>query len=559
MSNLLNKFTLYTWNGKNIKLKVGSTSADIQIFGGASRSEEAYIKLKDLILNKKLTHLLIQEQKYLTTRKELKDTGRKSNRQLLRLIPDEKKTKVRYDPVLDKYCLHIIWDKRDRLKQDYQFIIETDNGPIIDATLFHGNLVRIYYGETKNARFFEPNNHNRVEKNEYFYERTKWGTICKLPDSSISYIDVYNGKTPNGKIAPKSTLTVKVNDERWEERIDLINSRSDDPHFIVETDETGKSHIRFGNGCNGKALPEGAVVDCEYPVGIGYDGNIGADTLTVVEKKFRPHMIRCWNPFVVTNGREPEKVEEILDKIPEVYPESHLREIPIDEKKSDFSNVPAHKKDSVKKTSNKSGLPKFDYGLGTYSTFREAFVRLLDRKEDSPLKEWTYRGPDDPAIAIMEGASILCDILSFYQNLYANEAYLRTSRQRESLTNLVKLNGLSSIEDLEEKLYNSTNRKKVSLYERLPSIYKERDEKQQPPYQLKTYLEIFETIFSEIYENIESLYHDLFIETCADWAIPYIGNLFGISCPKGDAWASRKCVAEAIRSLRRKKSTRSQI
>ena len=28
-------------------------------------------------------------------------------------------------------------------------------------------------------------------------------------------------------------------------------------------------------------------------------------------------------------------------------------------------------------------------------------------------------------------------------------------------------------------------------------------------------------------ENLEQLYDDLFIETCADWVVPYIGDLIG--------------------------------
>ena len=64
------------------------------------------------------------------------------------------------------------------------------------------------------------------------------------------------------------------------------------------------------------------------------------------------------------------------------------------------------------------------------------------------------------------------------------------------------------------------NNKRVPLYERLPEIYRIKDEEQQPPGQLKSYLALVEEVFGAIHENIESLYHDLFIETCDDWVIP---------------------------------------
>ena len=48
---------------------------------------------------------------------------------------------------------------------------------------------------------------------------------------------------------------------------------------------------------------------------------------------------------------------------------------------------------------------------------------------------------DDPGIALLEGAAILGDILTFYQEHYANEAYLRTAAWRESVAELVRLTG----------------------------------------------------------------------------------------------------------------------
>ena len=98
------------------------------------------------------------------------------------------------------------------------------------------------------------------------------------------------------------------------------------------------------------------------------------------------------------------------------------------------------------------------------------------------------------------------------------------------------------------------NNKRVPLYERLPEIYRIKDEEQQPPGQLKSYLALVEQVFGAIHENIESLYHDLFIETCDDWVIPYIGDLLGTSHLKGDPWTLRADVADTI-ALRRRKGT----
>ena len=52
---------------------------------------------------------------------------------------------------------------------------------------------------------------------------------------------------------------------------------------------------------------------------------------------------------------------------------------------------------------------------------------------------------------------------------------------------------------------------RVLLFQRLPEIYRVRDAEQVPPDQLKAYLAVVEEAFSAVHENVESLYHDLFI------------------------------------------------
>lgn len=92
-----------------------------------------------------------------------------------------------------------------------------------------------------------------------------------------------------------------------------------------------------------------------------------------------------------------------------------------------------------KEVKNRSGLDRISYRIGTYSDFREFMLRKLDR--EAILAAWTHREADDPGIALLESAAILGDILTFYQELYANEAYLRTAQWRESVADLVRLLG----------------------------------------------------------------------------------------------------------------------
>lgn len=99
-----------------------------------------------------------------------------------------------------------------------------------------------------------------------------------------------------------------------------------------------------------------------------------------------------------------------------------------------------------------------------------------------------------------------------------------------------------------------TREKRVPLYQRLPEIYRIKDAEQQPPDQLRDYLALVEDAFGAIHENIEALYNDLFIETCDDWVIPYIGDLLGTSHLSGEVRTLRADVADTV-ALRRRKGT----
>ncbi len=109
-----------------------------------------------------------------------------------------------------------------------------------------------------------------------------------------------------------------------------------------------------------------------------------------------------------------------------------------------------------------------------------------------------------------------------------------------------------------------TTEKRVALYPRLPEIYRIKDGdlsklyllegEPMPSHQLRSYLEPVEAMFSAIHENIESLYHDLFIETCDEWVIPYLADLLGTTHLSGDEWTLRADVADTI-ALRRRKGT----
>ncbi|MEJ7602127.1 MAG: hypothetical protein WKG01_29795 [Kofleriaceae bacterium] len=94
--------------------------------------------------------------------------------------------------------------------------------------------------------------------------------------------------------------------------------------------------------------------------------------------------------------------------------------------------------------------------------------------------------------------------------------------------------------------------KRVQLFERLPAFHKIQDAELGGP--LQAFLAPVEAAFDAVKDSIEALYHDLFIDTCAAWVIPYIGDLVGTSHLAGDPQTLRADVADTI-FLRRAKGT----
>ena len=96
-----------------------------------------------------------------------------------------------------------------------------------------------------------------------------------------------------------------------------------------------------------------------------------------------------------------------------------------------------------------------------------------------------------------------------------------------------------------------------TLYRLLPAILRIRDGEQSPPGALKALLSAIADEFAVMEENLHQLYDDLFIETCADWAIPYIGDLIGYE-PLHSRGATRGLARAEVAhtlALRRRKGT----
>ncbi|MGW4997817.1 putative baseplate assembly protein [Streptomyces hydrogenans] len=91
---------------------------------------------------------------------------------------------------------------------------------------------------------------------------------------------------------------------------------------------------------------------------------------------------------------------------------------------------------------NRPGLPALDYRVGGHREFLDTMLaRLSPAGERDPLAALTTREPDDPSIALLDAWAVVADVLTFYQERIANEGFLRTATEQDSLTRLGRLVG----------------------------------------------------------------------------------------------------------------------
>ena len=98
-----------------------------------------------------------------------------------------------------------------------------------------------------------------------------------------------------------------------------------------------------------------------------------------------------------------------------------------------------------------------------------------------------------------------------------------------------------------------------TLYNLLPAIYRVRDAEQAGP--LQALMSVLAEQVTALEENLAQLYDDQFIETAADWVVPYIGDLIGYRGLYGvtpELTSPRAEVANTI-AYRRRKGTAAML
>ena len=90
---------------------------------------------------------------------------------------------------------------------------------------------------------------------------------------------------------------------------------------------------------------------------------------------------------------------------------------------------------------NPPGQNTLAYRVGTHSKFKQSMLTALSNAKHPALLPLGTRDDDDFTIACLDGVATVLDVLSFYQERYINENYLRTSGERRSVQEMAQLIG----------------------------------------------------------------------------------------------------------------------
>jgi Baseplate J-like protein len=158
----------------------------------------------------------------------------------------------------------------------------------LDRTVLLGNVAEITHGST-------------------VVEERRWAAgdlpLVALPTTPLTWRPVTTPDAADGRVPD---VEVTVADRPWERRTDLRDCPPSATVFAVEVTADGGARVRVGDGRDGAAVPEGAVVAVRYRSGIGTDGNRGPGEVDAVAGA-DPAVAATLNPLPVSGGVDAEE------------------------------------------------------------------------------------------------------------------------------------------------------------------------------------------------------------------------------------------------------------
>jgi hypothetical protein len=147
--------------------------------------------------------------------------------------------------------------------------------------------------------------------------------LAQLSPATQQALTAWNGSLP----LPPALVAELITDltallQAWTVQRDLLESGPNDLNFVVEIDNNGYGHVRFGDGVCGYLPDAGALFRASYRVGNGTQGDVGADTITYIvlrQEKLSGVDLLPRNPLAATGGTDPEPIDDVKQFAPYAF------------------------------------------------------------------------------------------------------------------------------------------------------------------------------------------------------------------------------------------------
>ncbi|WP_372740543.1 putative baseplate assembly protein [Neptunomonas sp.] len=156
----------------------------------------------------------------------------------------------------------------------------------------------------------------------------------------------------------------------WHASRELLSNHATDKNFVLESENDGSTHVRFGDDVHGRRPDTGMVFTPHYRVGNGPQGNVGADSIVhVVSTETRIN--RVSNLLPAYGGLTAETIHEVRRHAPYAFRTQERAVTP-----ADYASV----------TERLDGVQRAAASLRWTGSWHTVFT-TVDRDGGKPVKE----------------------------------------------------------------------------------------------------------------------------------------------------------------------------
>lgn len=326
-----NKILFYTWGDGSCCLSYGSTSATL-VDEFIHPTQPEWANSSSQLEHQRKLHLKIDDilifEEIRSPKTGIPEDADMKHRHAVRLT----NVKASVDELYNQPIVEIEWAEEDALP--FPLCISAIVPPdcqLVDISVARGNVILVDHGRT-----IEREDLGTVPGKEIIHECEEEGepreilvvgdrfrpTLQKTPLIFSQPLSRKN-LTQDAKslliqdpqqALPQIQLRSTGNHSTWTPQYDLIDSNNEDQHFVVEMDNDGQAHLRFGDGELGIKPAPNTHFQATYRVGNGLAGNISAEAISYIVFHNEPisgSTLQPHQPFPAQGGTAPEPLSQV--------------------------------------------------------------------------------------------------------------------------------------------------------------------------------------------------------------------------------------------------------